>query len=101
MFVPSPSSMRSVAMPSVDVGMSEFKTSDFEFFLGAAMRFCHRFELSDSEDVSKKCSDDVSSWGQCLDFESIFVEKLVNFCSQCPTSHLVLKKNAVFAEISM
>ena len=72
----SPISIRSVAMPRVEVGMSEFKMfevkmsevkmSGFEVFafprFGASIRFCHKFEFSDfSEKFSNKFSEEVSS----------------------------------------
>ena len=61
--VPSPSSMRSVARPRVEVGMSEFKMSDLKFFLGASTKFCHKFELSDrSEKFSNELSEVASCW---------------------------------------
>jgi hypothetical protein len=64
-FMPSSSSIRSVAIPKVEVGMSEFEKSDFEMsefiesgfgvLLGASTRFCQRFEISDfSEKFSNK-----------------------------------------------
>ncbi len=74
-FMLSSSSMRSVAIPKVEVGMSEFEKSDFEMsdfeksdfemsefiesgfgvLLGASTKFCQRFEISDfSEKFSNK-----------------------------------------------